>query len=76
MVDQSQRMAARVVAVTYPLTLLVSILAYNRLYVPLQVWGDPAATVRNIAAHEATFRLYLAALLAYGVGVVVVLTGL
>ena len=76
MVDQSQRIAARVAAVSYPLTLLVSILAYNRLYVPLQIWGDPAATVRNIAAHEPTFRLYLAALLAYGVGVVVVLTAL
>ena len=76
MVDQSQRNAARVAAVTYPLTFAISVVAFFRLYVPLLVVDNPAATALNFGAHEGIFRVYLAAMLAYGVGVVVLLTAL
>jgi hypothetical protein len=76
MADQSQRTAARVVAITYPLTLIVSISAFFRLYVPLMVAHDHAATARNLARHEGSVRVYLAAVLIYGLGVVVVPTAL
>jgi len=76
MIDRSQRNAARVAAVTYPLTFLISAIAFYRLYVPLLVLNNTAATIRNFAAHEQTFRVYLAATLAYGVGVMVLLTAL
>ena len=76
MADQSQRNAARVVAITYPLTLIVSIVAFFRLYVPLLVANDHAATAQNLARHEGSVRVYLAAVLIYGIGVVVVPTAL
>ncbi len=75
MVDGSQRSAARVAAIAYLLALIAMVVSF-RLYLPLLAWNDLAATAQNIAAHEPAFRLYLAGALAYGVGVVVVLTAL
>jgi len=75
-VDRSQRNAARVVAVVYPLTFFAVAVAFYRFYLPLIALNDAAATARNLAAHEQTFRLYLTAALAHGVGVVVLLAAL
>jgi hypothetical protein len=76
MVDQSQRNAARVYAVTYPLTFLIAAAAFYRFYVPLLVLNNAEATARNFVTHEQAFRMYLTAVLAHGVGVVVMLAAL
>ena len=76
MINQSQRIAARVAAITYPLAFFIVAAAFYRFYAPLIVLNDGAATARNIAAHEQDFRLYLTAALSHGVGVVVLLAAL
>ena len=76
MIDKSQRIAARVVGITYPLMFVIVSVAFFRFYAPLLVWDNVAQTVRNIMAHEHAFRIYIAASLTYGVGMVVLLTAL
>jgi hypothetical protein len=76
MIDRSQRIAARVVGITYPLMFVVVTGAFFRFFAPLLAGNNAAQTARNIMANEHAFRIYLAATLIYGVGMVVLLTAL
>ena len=76
MIDKSQRIAARIVGITYPLMFAVVTGAFFRFYAPLLAGNDVVQTVRNIMSHEGAFRIYIAATLVYGVGMVVLLTAL
>jgi hypothetical protein len=76
MIDQSQRLAAKVFAVTYLISFATMIIAFTRWYAPILVWNDQAATARNIIAHEFAFRMYLSSAFVNGVGCVVVLVAL
>ena len=72
MIDPSQRLAARVFAVAYLISFGVSISAFYYWYAPILVWDDPAATARNLIAHEDAFRMYLAFAFLHGVGCIVI----
>ena len=50
--------------------------AFFRFFAPLLAGNNGAQTARNIIAHELDFRIYIAATLTYGVGMVVLLTAL
>jgi len=73
MIDQSQRVAARVYAITSLLTLAILMFAFPRYFAPYLVWNNGEETARNIFAHEAAFRQYLTAAFVSGVGGIVVL---
>ncbi len=75
-IDQSQRTAARVVGLAYPLTLAIVAYANFGLGGRLMVAGDAEATMRNIAASVGLFRLTIALDLVYGVGLVVLAAAL
>lgn len=76
MIDESQRRAANVLAITSLLTFAVITVAFTRFMAPLLVWNDITETARNIAAHQTTFRIYLALAVLYGVGILISLTAL
>jgi hypothetical protein len=76
MIDRSQRLAARVFAVSYLITFALSISAFYRWYAPILVWDDQGATAHNLIAHENAFRLYLALAFLHGVGCIVILVAL
>ena len=76
MIDQSQRVAARVYAVTYLLTLAILMVTFTRFFAPYLVWNNGAATAGNLFAHEAGFRVYQTAAYLNGVGLVVLLVAL
>jgi hypothetical protein len=72
MIDRSQRVAARVFAVTYLISFALSISAFYRWYAPILLWDDPSSTARNLIAHEVAFRNYLAFAFLHGVGCIVI----
>jgi len=76
MTDESQRTAARVVGVTYPLIFVIITIAFSRFYAPLLVWNDRAHTARNIGAHPQAFYTYIALALVYGIGLVILVAAL
>lgn len=76
MIDPSQRVAARIYAITYLLTLVIVMFAFTRYLAPNLVWNDGEATARNIIAHEVDFRLFLTAAFLNGVGGLVMLVAL
>lgn len=76
MIDESQRRAARLIGIAYPLTFAIITGAFFRFYAPFVAWNDFAATAGKLMSHEHDFRLYNAAALIYGIGVVVLLTAL
>jgi hypothetical protein len=76
MIDRSQRVAARIFAITYLLTFGIIGVAFSRFYAPFLVWGNDAETARNLIAHEQAFRLYITCAFFYGVGLLVALTSL
>src|SRR5215469_1755153 len=67
----SQRQAARVVAITYPLTFVIMTVAFSRFYAPLLVCNDRALTAHNISIRPQDFHNYIALALVYGIGLVV-----
>jgi hypothetical protein len=73
MIDRSQRVAARVYAITYLITLAIMMVAFPRFFAPYLVWNNGEATARNLIAHEAAFRMYLTAAYLNGVGGIVLL---
>ncbi len=75
-IDASQRTAAKVAGISCLIVMVIVVLANYALLNPLLVPGDPAATARNILAHERTFRLTLAGFLIYSAGVVVLIAAL
>jgi len=76
MIDRSQRLAARVFAITTLLIYVVIGIAYSRFYAPFLVWEHEAETARNFIAHEPLVHDYIAAAVVYGLGAIVVLTAL
>ena len=76
MIEQSQRLAARILAITYLLSLLVIGVAFARFYAPYLVWENGEETARRFITHEQSIRIYLAAAFFYGAAVVVQLTAL
>jgi len=76
MIDESQRRAARLIGIAYPLTFVIITVAFFRFYAPFVVWNGFAETAGKLMPHEHAFRLYIAGALIYGVGVVVLLTAL
>jgi len=76
MIDRSQRVAARVFAVTYPLTFVIIFVAFYRFYAPFLDWANGAETAGNLVQNEHSLRVYLALSFLYGVGGVVMLSAL
>jgi hypothetical protein len=76
MIDQAQRIAAKVFAVTYLISFALVMVAFIRWFAPILVWNDRAATARNIILHENTFRLYHLSYFLNGVGCLVILVAL
>lgn len=76
MIDNSQRMAARVFAITTLSMVVLIVIAYSRFYAPLLVWEHYAETARNFAAHEHLIHIYIASAIVYGMGTIVVLAAL
>ena len=74
--DDSQRKAAKVVGWAYPISFATVAAVNFGIFARLIVRGDPAATARNILAHETLFRIGIAGDMLYCLGVVVVLTAL
>jgi hypothetical protein len=75
-VNDSQRSAARVAALAYPISMAFVAYANFGLRGGLFVAGDSAETVRRIAAAEPLFRLSVAFDLVYAIGIIVLLTAL
>jgi hypothetical protein len=75
-VDASQRTAARVAGATDLLMIAIVMLSNFGIHARLIVPRDAARTARNILAHEALFRLGVVCFLAYGAGIIVLLTAL
>jgi hypothetical protein len=76
MIEQSQRNAAKIFAITYFLSLLVIGVAFSRFYAPYLVWENGEEAARHFIAHEHSIRMYLAGAFLYGAGVIVQLTAL
>ena len=75
-IDESQRRAARVAGFAGLLTIATAVSANYGIFERLIVAGDPAATARNILAHETLFRISIACCLLYSAGVVMLLAAL
>ena len=75
-IDDGQRTAARVAGLAYLVTTAIIVVGNFALRGRILVAGDPAASLRNIAAAERLFRASLAFDLLYCVGVVVVVAAL
>jgi len=75
-IDESQRKAARVAAVTCLLSMAIVVFANFGIHGRLVVAGNAAETARNILAHQHLFRIGIACGLIYVVGLVVLLTAL
>ncbi len=76
MIERSQRYAATIFGITYPLSLAIIIVVFSRFYAPYLVWDNGEETARHFIAHEHAVRLYLAGAFLYGVGMIVLLTAL
>jgi len=75
-IDESQRRAAKVAAVTSLLAMVIVAFSHYGLAMRIMVPGDAAATIRNVVAHQTLFRTVIACELLYGAGVVVLLAAL
>jgi hypothetical protein len=75
-IDQSQRTAAKVVAIAYLITFVTVIYIHYGILWRLIVQNNAAETARNILAHETLFRVGIAGNLFFCVGVFVLLTAL
>ncbi len=75
-IDESQRIAAKVVGIAGLLAVVIVVFGNYALLGPLVAPGDAANTARNLMAHPIQVRLVLTCFLAYGVIVVVLLSAL
>ena len=73
MIDRSQRVAARIYAITSLLMLAIIMFAFTRILAPNLVWNNGEATARNLFAHEAAFHVFLTAAFLNGLGGIVLL---
>jgi len=76
LISDSQRSAAKVAALAYPISMAFVASANFGLRGDLIVNGDVAETVRRIAAAEPLFRLSVVFDLVYATGIIVLLTAL
>ena len=76
MIDNSQRIAAKVAGVAGLLTFAIVVFSNFVLLNPLIVSGNVAATAQNVVAHETQFRITVVCFLTYSLGVVVMLSAL
>jgi len=76
MIDQSQRIAARVFAITFFVTLAVIMIGYSRFYGPYIVWDNDEQTAANLAAHAPAIHIYICSAMIYGVGLLIMLAAL
>jgi hypothetical protein len=75
-IDKSQRAAARIVGLAFPITFATVVAVNFGIFASLFARGNPGETARNILAHETLFRIGLAGNLVYCIGVVVLVTSL
>jgi len=75
-IDESQHSAARIVGLAFPISFAIVVAVTFGIFGRLIVSGNPAETARNIQAHETLFRIGIAGVMVYSVGVVVLLTAL
>ncbi len=76
MIDRSQRCAALIFAITFPLTTAMMTVAFTRFLAPILVWSQDAETAQNLIAHAHTYRMFIAASCLNGLAGVVLLTAL
>ncbi len=76
MIDRSQRCAALIFAITFPLTTAMMTVAFTRFLAPTLVWSREAETAQNLVAHAHTYRMFIAASCLNGLAAVVLLTAL
>jgi hypothetical protein len=76
MINDSQRMAARVAGIAGLVAFVLVVFGNYVLLEPLIVPRNAADTARNILAHQTQFRIALTCFIAYGIGSVVLLTAL
>src|SRR6266498_5038447 len=75
-IDNSQRTAARVAGIAGLLAFILVVFGNYVLLEPLVIPRNAADTARNILAHQTQFRVALTCFIAYGIGVIVLLTAL
>jgi hypothetical protein len=76
MMDRSQRCAALIFAITFPLTTVLMTVAFTRFSAPFLVWNQDAETAHNLIAHSHSYRMFIATSCVDGVAGVVLLTAL
>jgi len=74
--DRSQRFAALLFAITFPLAIVLMMVAFTRFLAPILVWNQDAETARNLIAHAHTYRIFIVASCLNGLAGVVLLTAL
>jgi hypothetical protein len=74
--NRSQRIAALVFAITFPLTTAMMMFSFTQFFAPILVWNQDAATAQNLIAHAHNYRLFIAASCMQGIAGVVLLTAL
>ena len=74
--DRSQRYAALVFAITFPVTIVLMTVAFTRFLAPILVWNQDEETARNLIAHAHSYRMFIAASCLNGLAAVVLLTAL
>jgi uncharacterized protein DUF4386 len=75
-IDNSQRTAAKIAAISYLLSFAIVVFANFVLLNPLIVPRNAVDTARNILAHQTQFRIALTLFLTYSVAAVVLLAAL
>ena len=74
--DRSQRYAALIFAITFPLTIALMMVAFTRFLAPILIWNQDAETAHNLIAHAHTYRMFIASSCLNGLAGVVLLTAL
>ena len=74
--EQAQRLAAKIFAITYLLGMAIIMVVFPRFYAPYLVWENGEETARRFLHHEEAIRIYLAGSIVHGVGMIVLLTAL
>jgi len=75
-IDESQRTAARVAGVVFPISFITVVAVNFGIFARLIVNGNPTETAQNILANETLFRIGIAGNIVYCIGVVILLTAL
>jgi len=76
MIDRSQRSAALVFAITFPLTNVMMMFSFTQFLAPILIWNQDAATAQNLIAHAHNYHLFMAASCLHGLAGVVLLAAL